>query len=110
MPAGKQTSFLTFQGKDRNKGQGDDSRLINSAGPTSTEASVITFRGWRCQSAHPDADDPTPQAAMRILNHHNGGIHHRTDGNRYPPSDMILAFSPWKCMTIKANTDQAAER
>ncbi|CZZ70918.1 Uncharacterised protein [Enterobacter hormaechei] len=27
---------------------------------------------------------PLLKPLMRILNHHNGGIHHRSDGNRNP--------------------------
>ncbi len=45
---------------------------------------------------------PLLQPLMGVLDHHDGGIDHRPHRNGDPPSDMMLALSPWKCIMIKA--------
>ena len=79
------------------------SRLINSAGPTSTDASVITCQRvllssvasgcWCCHSS-------SRLCAFSIMTIAASTI--APTAIAMPPNDIILAFSPWKCMTIKA--------
>jgi len=38
---------------------------------------------------------PGFEALVRVLYHHHRGVHHRADGDRMPPRDMMLAFTPW---------------
>ncbi len=73
------------EGKDRNKGQGDDQQANEQRGshfhggvgnhlPAGGVVNLLTRMLMI----------PLLKPFVRIFNHHNGGIHHRTDGNRYP--------------------------
>ena len=70
------------------------SRLINSAGPTSTEALVITFQRVALSICSPVLMIPLFQPFMRVFNHHDGGIHHRPHGNGDPAQGHNIGVSP----------------
>ncbi len=68
--------------------------MINSAGPTSTDASVITCQRVYYPAWRQDAGAATLPAVYAHLDHDDSGIDHRPDGNRNAARDIILAFSP----------------
>lgn len=85
MPAGQTDDLPALRGKDRNKGQGDDQQANEQRGshfhggvgnhlPAGGVVNLLTRMLMI----------PLLKPFVRIFNHHNGGIHHRTDGNRYP--------------------------
>lgn len=78
------------------------SRLMNNAGPTSTEASVIHLpAGGVVNLLTRMLMIPLLKPFVRI-SIICGGIHHRTDGNRYPSQRHDISVQSLKCMTIKA--------
>lgn len=86
------------------------SRLMNNAGPTSTEASVITFQRVALSICSPDADDHSSSrlCAFSIITMAASTI--APTAIAIPPSDMILAFSPLEVHDDKGDTQAKRQR
>ena len=107
----KQTTFLPFQGKDRNKGQGDDQQANEQRGshfhggvgnhlPAGGVVNLLTRMLMI----------PLLKPFVRIFNHHNGGIHHRTDGNRYPSQRHDIGVQSLEVHDDKGDTQAKWQR
>ena len=107
----KQTTFLPFQGKDRNKGQGDDQQANEQRGshfhggvgnhlPAGGVVNLLTRMLMI----------PLLKPFVRIFNHHNGGIHHRTDGNRYPSQRHDIGVQSLEVHDDKGDTQAKRQR